>query len=100
MNTPTTEAVCVADPLIASAPVQGEPLAPPPLALQLLAFGSLQVRLKLVPITGAEVEASNTTPGASIVTVTLAVAAGWFGSTPTQEIENVNAPWKLAGGWN
>jgi hypothetical protein len=92
VNAPATDAVCVADPLIACAPVHGEPLAPPPPALQLLALGSFQVRVKLVPMAGVAVEGSRTTPGASITTVTLAVAGGLVASMPGHEMENVTVP--------
>ena len=100
MNVPATDAVCVAEPLIVSAPVHAEPFAPPPPALQLVALGSFHVSMKLVPMAGVEVDASSVTPGGSIVTVTLAVPGGLVVSMPGHERVMTTSPLKLAGGVN
>lgn len=86
MNVPATDAVCVAEPLTASGPVHGLPVAPPPLALQLLAVGTCQLSMKLEPTMGAGLEFDKLTPG-PMMTVTLAVAGGCVGSMLGHEME-------------
>jgi hypothetical protein len=100
VNEPATDAVWVAVPLFVNVPVHGDPLAPPPLAAQLLANCSFHVRVKLCPIAGAAFETCNEiVVGGTIVTVTLAVAGGWAESIPGHEMENSTSPRKPAGGW-
>lgn len=87
MNTPGSDAVCVRNPLVACIPVQALPFAPPPLAVQLLAFCWLQLMLKLSPSCSDLDDPASTTVGEPIVTHTVAVAAGNEGSTLGQLIE-------------
>ena len=87
MNLPATEAVCVTDPVMARGPAHGVPFAPPPLALQVLAFGTFQESWKLPPREGCGAGPNNEIPGEPIVTTTLPTAGGWPGSMLGHERE-------------
>ena len=95
MKDPATAAAWAADPVVGSVPDQGTPLAPPPLAQQLLTFCEFQLRVKVSPTATFVVFAvrlTASTGGGCTVTDACALAAGSAPHRPRQLSVRVKSP--------
>ena len=92
---PATEADCAVVPTVGRVPAQGLPVAPPPLAVQLLTFCELQLRVNDSPtatLLGPAVRLTASTGGERTVTGAWEDAAGSAPHSPPQLMVKVNSP--------